>query len=43
MCIADDTKLLFFRIVPPPTAGEQYTTKLGLIKKVCVVVGKFFR
>ena len=29
MCIADDTKWLFFRIVPPPSAGEQYTTKLG--------------
>ncbi len=29
MCIADDTKCLFFRIVPPPSAGEQYTTKLG--------------
>ena len=28
MCIADDTKWLFFRIVPPPSAGEQYTTKL---------------
>ena len=31
MCIADDTKWLFFRIVPPPSAGEQYTTKLGFI------------
>ena len=30
MCIADDTKWLFFRIVPPPSAGEQYITKLGL-------------
>ena len=29
MCIADDTKWLFFRIVPPPSAGEQYTTKLA--------------
>ena len=29
MCIADDTKWLFFRIVPPPSAGEQYTSKLG--------------
>ena len=29
MCIADDTKWLFFSIVPPHSAGEQYTTKLG--------------
>ena len=34
MCIADDTKWLFFHIVPPPSAGEQYTTKLGFI--ICV-------
>ena len=33
MCIADDTKWLFFRIVPPPSAGEQYTTKLGFLNK----------
>ena len=33
MCIADDTKWLFFRIVPPPSAGEQYTTKLGYKQK----------
>ncbi len=33
MCIADDTKWLFFRIVPPPSAGEQYTTKLGYMRK----------
>ena len=33
MCIADDTKWLFFRIVPPPSAGEQYTTKLGYRKR----------
>ncbi len=31
MCIADDTKWLFFRIFPPPAAGEKYTTKLGSI------------
>ena len=35
MCIAYDTKWLFFRIVPPPSAGEQYTTKLELNNKVC--------
>ena len=38
ICIADDTKWLFFRIVPPPSAGEQYTTKLGYIsfERCCV-------
>ncbi len=33
MCIADDTKWLFFRIVPPPSAGEQYKTKSGSCQK----------
>ena len=42
MCIADDTKWLFFRIVPPPSEGEQYTTQLvcvGVVDYVVVAAG----
>ena len=43
ICIADDTKWLFFRIVPPPSAGEQYTTKLGFICIADIAKNRFFR